>query len=74
MKYSFFWLTLIGAGAILARRGFLSVRAARATRSVPADSLGHYDLDGVSFDRAEGEVVVSGDAISHDAPVRPPGL
>lgn len=38
-------------------------------RACPPDHVGHYDMDGVSFDRQEGQVIVSGD---DTRPVRDP--
>ncbi|RYZ99681.1 MAG: hypothetical protein EOP11_19195 [Proteobacteria bacterium] len=66
-------LSLVGVGAAAAyfgRQWYLAVRAEESAKHVISDETGNYDIDGVSFDRDNSEVVVSGDKTRGEDPRR----
>lgn len=62
MKTKLFWLTALVASGILARRAYKEVRCAGNRKKILPDVEGNYDIDGVSYDKLEHRVRVSGDA------------
>lgn len=50
-------------GGMILRSWWISNRVAKDIRRMEPDSEGNYDIDGVSFDKKEHTVVVSGDLI-----------
>jgi hypothetical protein len=66
-------LGLVGVGAAAAyfgRQWLLIARAKSSAQRVIPDEQGNYDIDGVSFDRDNSEVIVSGDATHGEDPKR----
>lgn len=74
MKNKTIWAVgaVVGAGvaAYFGRQFFLSQRSKANTQRVIPDVAGNYDIDGVSFDRGNREVIVSGDATRDNDPKR----
>lgn len=74
MKNKTIWAVgaVLGAGvaAYFGRQLFLSQRSKANTKRVIPDVAGNYDIDGVSFDRGNREVIVSGDATRDNDPKR----
>ncbi|HEY8278701.1 MAG TPA: hypothetical protein VIH99_03710 [Bdellovibrionota bacterium] len=56
----------LSLAAFVRYRVLPEVRAHRDTRRMIPDNLGNYDLDGVSYDPASFQVVVSGDSAIKD--------
>jgi hypothetical protein len=57
------WWLIGGVGLAYAVRRFAQERRLkRALGEIVPDQKGHYDIDGVSYDQEEAQVVVSSDA------------
>ena len=74
MNKKYIWgLGLVSVGAAAAyfgRQWYLAARSQGSAQRVIPDEHGNYDIDGVSFDRDNSEVIVSGDATHGEDPKR----
>lgn len=68
MKNKFLWVSAAIATGFMAQKFYRKFQLSQSRKKVISDKTGNYDLDGVSYDRKEHEVVVSGDATHGSKP------